>query len=148
MPSPTYTPTGVPVQGSAGVSSEIRAEFTAIETGIELLNLYPMVAQFDDINTADQIYLVAPWACTVEKIYVVVNADNATADTVITAKIGGAAVTGGSGTILSTALAGSVLTITPTALNTLIEGGALEIETDGGGSGTVSAHITVVFKRT
>lgn len=149
MSAPHYTPTGVPAQGSAGASTEIRAEFTAIEAGIEVLNEYPLAVFWADVNAAlDQIYLCPPWACTLERYYIVCHDANSTADTILTAKLGGVAVTGGQGTILSTASEGDVITVTPTALNTLAEGSPLEIETNAGGSGTLRVTITAVFKRT
>jgi hypothetical protein len=50
--------------------------------------------------------------------------------------------------VLSTAVQGDVVTITPTALNNILIANSLEIESDGGGSGTLEANVIAVFKRT
>jgi hypothetical protein len=76
-----------------------------------------------------------PWNCTVERVYIGLNGNNSTADTNITLKINGTAVTSGTGVVLSTAVQGDVVTITPTALNNILIANSLEIESDGGGSG-------------
>ncbi len=148
MGSPHYTPSGAPTQGAAGASADIRSEFTAIEAGLDVLNEYPIAVLFSDLNTAGQVYISVPWNCTVERVYIGLNASNSTADTNITLKINGTAVTSGTGVVLSTAVQGDVVTITPTALNNILIANSLEIESDGGGSGTLEANVIAVFKRT
>ena len=149
MGAPHYTPSGTPTEGSGGSSADIRAELALIEAGIEAMNEFPVTLWFEDANAAaDQIYVSVPWQCTVEKIYAAVSAANGTTDTILTAKIGGTAITAGALTIPDTAAIADIVSTTPTAANAVSAGGAVEIETDGGGSTVMPVGITLVLKRT
>lgn len=149
MGSPHYTPSGTPAAGSAGNSSAMRTEFTAVETGMQVLNSIPMVSQIEDANTAGQIYVAVPWNCLVTKVLICAGANQASGGaTGFTLKIGGTAVTDGTGTLATDALIGTVVTITPTALNALLQDGALELEYDGGGTPTQPCVVTFLFQRT
>jgi hypothetical protein len=86
-----------------------------------------------DISTAGQIYVVSPVAGTITG-----------ANTILTPKIGGTAITGGAITIaFSGSAEGDVDSSTPTALNEITAGSAIEIETDGGSTGTVKTVLTI-----
>ena len=63
-------------------------------------------------------------------------------------KIGGTAVTGGLITVTASgSAANDVDVVYPTALNTVVIGDALEIETDGASTNTVKVTFTVVVRR-
>jgi len=98
----------------------------------------------EDISTAGQIYVVSPVAGTITKIYSVINGAITGANTILTPKIGGTAITGGAITIaFSGSAVGDVDSSTPTALNAITAGSAIEIETDGGSTGTVKTVLTI-----
>jgi hypothetical protein len=97
-----------------------------------------------DISTAGQIYVVSPVAGTITKIYSVINGAITGANTILTPKIAGTAITGGAITIgFSGSAEGDVDSSTPTALNEITAGSAIEIETDGGSTGTVKTILTI-----
>lgn len=148
MAAPHYTPSGNPVQGSAGDSAEFRTEFGLIETGIQVLNAIPVIGFMADANIVGQIFVPVPWACRLIKIYATNNVANTTAVTILTPKIGGTAVTDGGMTFGAADAIGTILSATPTALNTIAEGQALEIETDGGGASVMPVNITMLVERT
>ena len=80
--------------------------------------------------------------------YSVINGAIATADAAITTEIGGTAVTGGAITIAySGSAAGDVDSASPSALNILTAGQALEIITDGASANTVAATFTIIIRR-
>jgi hypothetical protein len=104
-----------------------------------ILNTY-----IGDISTAGQIYVVSPVAGTITKIYSVINGAITGANTILTPKIAGTAITGGAITIaFSGSAEGDVDSSTPTALNEITAGSAIEIETDGGSTGTVKTILTI-----
>jgi hypothetical protein len=97
-----------------------------------------------DISTAGQIYVVSPVAGTITKIYSVINGAITGANTILTPKIAGTAITDGAITIgFSGSAQGDVDSSTPTALNEITAGSAIEIETDGGSTGTVKTILTI-----
>ena len=97
-----------------------------------------------DVSTAASVWVVAPVACTFTKLYSVINGAIATADAVITTEIGGTLVTNGGLTITqSGSAAGDVDSGTPTALNILTAGQALEIITSGASTNTIISTFTV-----
>lgn len=111
-------------------------------------NVYAVTAHLSDISTAGQTYVVAPFAGEIVKAYSVINGAIATADAVLTLKIGGTAVTGGTITIANaSSAAGDVDSCAPTAARSVTDGQAIEIETDGGSTNTVSAEITILIRR-
>ena len=81
-------------------------------------------------------------------IYSVINGAIITLPAAITTEIAGVAVTGGAiDIIVAGSAAGIVDSCTPTALNTVTAGQAIEIITDGGSTNTVIATFTVVITR-
>ena len=103
-----------------------------------------LTVDMTDVSTASSVWVVAPVACTFTGLWSVINAAITSADAAITTEIGGTAVTGGALTIANSgSAAGDVDSATPSALNTLTAGQALEIITDGGSSTTSRATFTV-----
>lgn len=112
------------------------------------LNDYFLFGEIADVSTAGQIYIPVPDAGRIIKIMSVIDGTIATSDATLTAKIGGTAVTGGAITVTASgSAAGDVDSVAPTAANTVVEGDAIEIETDGASTNTVKAGICVVVRR-
>lgn len=102
------------------------------------LNVIRVFAYLADSSTAGSAFAIAPCRGKIVKMGSVINAAVTTADTAITSKIGGTAITGGSWTIaFSGAAAGDVDTAIPTAANSVNEDDNIEFISDGAGSGTV-----------
>jgi hypothetical protein len=96
-----------------------------------------------DISTAGQIYFVPGFAGKIKKISTVLNGTIDTADSVLTTKIAGTAVTGGSITVAySGSAAGDIDTATPTAANSFTAAQAIELETGGQSGQTISIVAT------
>mgnify|MGYP003134312780 FL=1 len=102
-----------------------------------------LTTRIDDISTASSAWVVTPVAGTISKIYSVISGAITSGAAVLTAEIGGTAVTNGVLTVaVSGSAAGIVDSATPSAANTVTAGSAIEIVTDGGSTNTVSAVIT------
>lgn len=113
-------------------------------TAVKNSNLIYLSGQFADISTAESIFLPTPIAGKVTKVYVALKNAITVANSVVTAKIGGVAVTGLSITITQVgSAAGSVFSGTPSALNVLTAGQAFEVITDGGATTTCIAYVTL-----
>lgn len=103
-----------------------------------------------DVSTAGQIYVPVPNGFDGEiiEIHSALNGAITGADSVLTAKIGGTAVTNGTMTVANSgSAAGDVDSCYPTGANTVVAGGSIEIETDGASTGTVAVFGTIVIKR-
>lgn len=102
------------------------------------LNIVRVFSHMADSSTAGSAFAVAPCRGKIIKMGSVTHAAVTTADTVITSKIAGNAVTGGGWTIAFTgAAAGDVDTAIPAGANAVNEDDNIEFISDGGGSGTV-----------
>ena len=102
------------------------------------LNTIRVFAHMADSSTAGSAFTVAPARGKIVKLGSVIDAAVTTADTAITAKINGTAITGGAWTIAFTsAAAGDVDIVIPSGANTVNEDDKIEFASDGGGSGTV-----------
>jgi len=100
--------------------------------------------KFTEGGTAETIYIPVPHKCRVTKIMASIEGATGTTATLLTAKIGGTAVTGGVVTLpVAGSAAGDVESATPTALNNIAAGGALEIECNGGSDAMGSVCVTV-----
>lgn len=149
MGAPHYTPSGIPVVGADGDSADMRSEFELVETGLEVLNFFPMCAQFEDANTAGDIFICAPFPADIQAIYAVCGGTNSVASTTLTPKIGGSEVLGTGDLVFpSTAVAGAIVSRVPTSNYSVGIGAIIEIETDGGGTGALPVFVTVALKRT
>ena len=85
---------------------------------------------------------------TIIKIFTSIKNAISSANAALTFEIGGVAVTGGGITVTqSGSAAGDVDTAEPTALNTVSEGGTIEMITDGGSSTACECVVTFVIRR-
>ena len=116
----------------------------------EYVDSQPVIinARIDDVSTSQSDWVVMPYAGTITKIYSVISANSLSGgDAVLTFEIAGTAITGGTITIASGSAAGTVDSNTPTALNTVTAGQALELITDGGSTGTSPAELTIILDK-
>lgn len=103
-----------------------------------------ITARIDDISEADQVYVVPGFRGRIRNISSVIEGAITSVDAVLTAKIGGTAVTGGVITVAySGSAAGTVDSCTPTAARTFTASDAIEVETNGGSSGARQVMITI-----
>ncbi len=103
-----------------------------------------ITARIDDISSADQVYVVPGFRGRIKKISSVIEGAISSADAVLTAKIGGTAVTGGTITVANSgSAAGDVDSCSPTAARDFSASDAIEIETNGGSSTARQVMITI-----
>lgn len=96
-----------------------------------------------DISTAKSEWIVVPVAGKITKIYSVIDGAITIANAILSFEIAAVAITSGNITIAFTgSAAGDVDSSTPSALNVLTAGQALEIITDGGSTGAIDATLT------
>ena len=106
-------------------------------------------ATITDISASNSNWVVSPYAGTVDKIYTVnENALATSGAAAITFEIGGTAITDSAISIALSSASGAIDSSTPTALNTLTAGQAIEILTDGGSTNASKAEVTFVCSRT
>ena len=121
---------------------------TAVSASAAELNETFLTTRIPDISSASSVWVVAPHAGTIVKIYSVIDGAISAADAVLDPQLGGTSITGGGITIANaSSAAGDVDSSTPTALNVVAAGDAIEIATDGGSTGAVAAEITIVLSR-
>mgnify|MGYP005994278799 FL=1 len=112
------------------------------------LNDYFLTAKVTDISTAGSSFVAVPDGGKIIKILTSIKNAITTADAAITFEIGGTAVTGGDITITqSGSAAGDVDSSEPTAANSVEEGDAIEIISDGGSSTACEMIVTFVIRR-
>ena len=103
-----------------------------------------LFGEITDISTGSSHWIVSPVAGTITKIYSVINGAIATADAALSFELAGVAVTGGGITIAySGSAAGDADSATPTALNAVTAGQAIEMITNGASTNTIKAKITI-----
>lgn len=113
------------------------------------LNRRFMTVTIDDVSTAGQVYFVPGFRGKIRKIHSVLNGAIATADAGLTTKIGGVAVTGGGVTIANaSSAAGDYDSAVPSGNNTFTQTQAIEVETDGASTNTVSVVLTFELEAT
>ena len=121
------------------------ATFEDVVGGLKTANKAFLFATFADISTPDSIFIPVPATGVVSKIFVTLKNAITVANSIVTAKINGVAMSGLSITITQVgSVAGSTFSGTPSGNNAVIEGGAIEIITDGGSTTTAIATVTVV----
>lgn len=131
-------------QAGSGTDNKLIIGGSLETSGGQSIKKIYLTTAIADISTAGQIYVVSPVAGTISKIYSVINGAIATANSILTPKIAGTAITSGAITVaFSGSAAGDVDSSTPSALNTITAGAAIEIETDGASSNTVEVVITI-----
>lgn len=112
------------------------------------LNDYFLTAKVTDISTAGSTFVAVPDGGKIIKILTSIKNAITSADADITFEIGGTAVTGGDITITqSGSAAGDVDSSEPTAANSVEEGDAIEIISDGGSSTACEMIVTFVIRR-
>ena len=115
---------------------------------VQPLDVMVVNTKIEDVSTAGQVYVPSPTDGRIVAIYSALNGAIGTADAVLTAKIGGVAVTGGVVTIATaSSAAGDIDSAFPTGANYVTEGAAIEIETNGASSNTVSVDLTILISR-
>ncbi len=108
-----------------------------------------LTVKMEDISTAKSVWVVAPFAGLIETIYSVISGAITSADCGLTAELAGVLVTGSGITITqSGSAAGDVDSATPSALNVVAAGDAIEIISDGLSSTAIDAVITLVIRGT
>lgn len=129
--------------------AELRVAGTAVAATAAELNEYVVTLDIADGSAEAVYYLVAPHAGTINKIWTVIDGAVSTADITITAAIGGTGVTNGVVTIATAASgAGDIDSATPTALNTVTAGQAVNFTVTGGGAGgSPRVHLAMVISR-
>lgn len=126
-------------------SADEKLEFNGRSTSTDEFMLEVTMA---DVSTAASVWVVCPYAAKIKKAYSVINGAIATAPAVITAEIATVAVTGFSISITHTSsAAGDVDSCTPTALNSVTAGQAIEIITSGASTNTIIGTFTLVMQR-
>ena len=109
------------------------------------LNDYFITVRMNDVSTAGSVYVAIPDGGKVIKILSVLGGTIATADAVITAKVGSTAMTGGTITIAhSGSNTGDIDTCEP---NIVEEGGYVTLTTSGASTNTHTADFTIVVRR-
>ena len=112
------------------------------------LNDYFLTAEIEDVSTASSTFVTVPDGGKIIKIFSALQGAISGADAALSFEIGGTAVTGGGITIANSgSAAGDVDSAEPTAANSINEGEAIEMITDGSSTGTAKAVITFVVRR-
>ena len=112
------------------------------------LNDYFLTAKITNISTAGSTFVAVPDGGKIIKILTSIKNAITTADAALSFEIGNTAVTGGGITITqSGSAAGDVDTANPTAANTVVEGDAIEMISDGASATACEAIITFVIRR-
>ena len=112
------------------------------------LNDYFLTSKITTISTAGSTFVPVPDGGTIIKIFTAIKNAISSANAALTFEIGGVAVTGGGITVTqSGSAAGDVDTAEPTAANTVLEDGTIEMITDGGSSTACECVVTFVIRR-
>ena len=112
------------------------------------LNDYFLTSKITNISSAGSTFVPVPDGGRIIKIFTSIKNAITTANAALSFEIGGTAVTGGGITVTqSGSAAGDVDTAEPTAANTVNEGDAIEMITDGGSSTTCECQVTFVIRR-
>lgn len=112
-------------------------------TGQSLTKVY-LTVDMTNISSAAVVYLPSPVAGTITKITTIINGAIATANAILTGRIGSTAITSGAVTIpFSGSAAGQVNSSTPTALNTVVAGDNINFTANNASTNTVRATIVV-----
>lgn len=101
-----------------------------------------------DISTAGSVYLPCAFAGTVTAVHSVIANAFTTADTTLTVKLNGVAMTDGTITVTqSGSAAGDVDSCSPSAGNTFTAGQYLQVTSDGAGATTTPATLIFTITR-
>ena len=112
------------------------------------LNDYFLTSKITNISSAGSTFVPVPDGGRIIKIFTSIKNAITTANAALSFEIGGTAVTGGGITVTqSGSAAGDVDTAEPTAENSVNEGQAIEMITDGGSSTACECLVTFVIRR-
>ena len=112
------------------------------------LNDYFIYGEIADISTASSTFVAVPDGGKIIKIITALQGAISGGNAGISFEIGGTAVTGGGITVTqSGSAAGDVDSSEPTALNDVLEGGTIEMITDGASSNAVKLNVTFIIRR-
>lgn len=101
----------------------------------------------DDISTLQSVWAVSPIAGNIIDWWTVIDGVIAAGDAILTLEIATVLVTGSSLTIANAgSAAGDVDNATPSALNTVTAGQAIEVLTDGGSTNVVKAEVYILVR--
>jgi hypothetical protein len=107
----------------------------------------PLNAKIADLSTASSTFVVSPIKGAITKIYSAIQNAISSADADLTFEIGGVEITDSAITVAYTSsAAGDIDSSSPTALNIVAEGQAIEIITDGASSTACETEITIVIE--
>ena len=111
------------------------------------LNDYFLTSKITNISSAGSTFVPVPDGGRIIKIFTSIKNAITTANAALSFEIGGTAVTGGGITVTqSGSAAGDVDTAEPTAENSVNEGQAIEMITDGGSSTACECVVTFVIR--
>lgn len=134
-----------------GVSAATTDEILHASSGVNSWKFQEFALNLDiaTLVTDTSYFVTTPYAGTITSISTCIDNAFATADCTVAAEIGGTAVTDGSITITqSGSAAGDVDSVTPSALNILAAGGAIEIVVSGTNTTATRCHVTIIIRRT
>lgn len=115
-------------------------------TDIKNRNLMPLTVSIVDISTAGSYFVANPVIGKIYKAFVCLNNAVTTANTIVSFKINGVAVTGGNITVdFATSGNGVVFSSVPSGANTVATGGSIEVITDGGSDTSCRAMVTLLM---
>ena len=105
-------------------------------------------AVIDDVSTAGTVYIVFPFAVTINKIRTVLGGAITGADSVITVRNHSGGSMGTLTIANSGSAAGDIDSLNPSSNNTIAADNKMSIETDGASTGAQKLYITVQFTAT
>lgn len=112
-----------------------------------VLNDVTVNAQLADLSTASSCFIPCPVDGTLVRAYSTIKNAITVADAIWTIEINGTEATGSSTTVATaSSAAGDVDVSTPTALNTVRKGDAIEFVSDGGSTTTCVTDFTAVIR--
>ena len=112
------------------------------------LNDYFITSTIADISTASSTFVAVPDNGKIIKIITALQGAITSVNAGISFEIDGTAITGGGITVAySGSAAGDVDTAVPTAANDVLEGGTIEMITNGASSGAKKLVVTFVIRR-
>jgi|GEM_PF-4863420 hypothetical protein len=136
--------------GGNPVASKLRVTSVTSNTAISVEQVEAdsvwITAELTDVSTASSTWLAFPFDGYIRGFKTILHGAIATADAAVGLEIGGTDVTGGQVTIANSgSAAGDVDSTTCTAANTGTAGTAVEIDTDGASTNTISVTCMVEF---
>lgn len=111
--------------------------------GTFTLNLF-----IDDISTSGSVYVVAPYDCTIDTIYTVIDGAVTTADEALTPSIQGVLTVPFTLTIANASTAGTVDSLTLTSNNAASAGDRIQLDNNGASGAAIGCRITLACTRT